>query len=264
MMGKIYWVDDDFTQMLYIIQGAIAKLWRLKQTEKESVQSNIIIFGNAYFENDSDKLASQNDEDDAYEELSNFFKECCMKLDGPNREKPTYWNNVYLIENAVLFLFKDESDEDREEYNDIRKVWSGRDEKNNIETESGYRDVKERVEKLIKRMKLTEGAVVGIDLLLLYGDFSRIKNGQRIISMELFNQLKERNFKCFLYSSETDEVDFTQKWKETYKELYRPSDDLEDVISDVKIYRRQDFLRKGSEEVVEEVERLLGNEILAR
>ena len=45
MMGKIYWVDDDFTQMLYIIQGGIAKLWRLKQTENESVQSNIIIFG---------------------------------------------------------------------------------------------------------------------------------------------------------------------------------------------------------------------------
>lgn len=270
-MGKIYWVDDDFTQMLYIIQGAISKLWRLKQQDAESVQSNIIIFGNAYFENDSDKLPSQKDEDDAYEDLINFFKECCMKVDGPNRDKPTYRNNVHLIENAVRFLFKDSNDEEKKAYNSIRKVWSGEDEGSDIEAETETEakekakceSAKKQIEKLIKHMELKDGAVVGIDLLLLHGDYTRIKNKKRIISMELFNQLKQNNFACFLYSSETDDVDFTQKWKEIYNECYKPKGAEEDVINDVKIYRRQDFLRKGSEDVVAEVERLLKNEAQA-
>lgn len=257
-MKQIYWIDDDFKQMLYIIQGAIAKLWKIKwqsNEEKEArIRSNIVIFGDAYLENDSDKLASKEDEDQASEQLSDFYMECCIKEDGPNPDKPTYRKNIDLVENVISYVFRNDIDGDREKYNDIKNVWSGKDSKN--DKEERYTTAKKKVTELIPRMNIADGAVVGIDLLLLHGDFMRVKNGERIISMELFYQLRANNFKCFLYSSETDEIDFTEKWKKIYTELYMEKNASEGENA-VKIYRRQDFLRKGSEDVVEEVERLL-------
>ena len=29
-MKQIYWIDDNIEQMMYIIQGAVTKLWKIK------------------------------------------------------------------------------------------------------------------------------------------------------------------------------------------------------------------------------------------
>ena len=35
-MKTIYWIDDDFKSMIYIMQGAIKKLWHLDEQGNET------------------------------------------------------------------------------------------------------------------------------------------------------------------------------------------------------------------------------------
>ena len=58
-MKKLYWIDDDIQQMLYIIQGAITKFWKLDNIEDEGISSKIIVFGNACEAADVDQIPSE-------------------------------------------------------------------------------------------------------------------------------------------------------------------------------------------------------------
>ena len=61
-MKKLYWIDDDIQQMLYIIQGAITKFWKLDNIEDEGISSKIIVFGNACEAADVDQIPSEDEE----------------------------------------------------------------------------------------------------------------------------------------------------------------------------------------------------------
>ncbi|MCH5264760.1 MAG: hypothetical protein J1F02_02595 [Lachnospiraceae bacterium] len=257
-MKQIYWIDDDFAQMFYIIQGVILKLWKLDSQTTDKVRSNIVIFGDACLESSKNELHSLQDQDEKYDSFYHLYMERCRRLDGPDINRPIYRKNKGLVENSVLFLLKRDNHEDIEEYNNIRKIWeeSGDD----METDEVRKVAKVQVNKLINRMNIATGAVIGIDISLLHGDIQRINNVQRVISMELYNQLSARKFKCFLYSSEAGEINFVENWKAAYFKYYTVEERLDKTLSDIKIYERKEFLRKGSEIVVSEVKQLLESE----
>lgn len=256
-MKELYWIDDDFVQMKYIAQGVISKLWKLEQPASDGIRSKIIVFGNAYMEDgrrwEWEKLPSQQDEDDANEEIDALYVECCYMLDGPNQEQPTYNANRELVQDAVLYLLKNDQEENKQKYVDILQTWTQT--ANNIQ--SGERNAKEikQVQELIKQMNIAEGAAVGIDLSLLHGDIERIRNEQRVISMELYRQLKSA-FKCFLYSAQAGEVSFSEKWKETFVKCYPEIETSNEKIENLKIYERKDFLFKGSEDIASKLAHL--------
>lgn len=258
-MKELYWIDDNFAQMMYIAQGVISKLWNLEEDETEGVCSKIILFGNAYMEDERkwewNKLPSQEEEDKYYNNLLALYEDNCYPIDGPNQEKPTFYKNEELVRNTVSCLLKNEQSEDVEMFADISKTWM-KEINGEEDTELNKKRI-EQVEKLIGRMNIKKGAVVGIDLSLIHGDIERIRNGKRVISMELYRQLKEDSFKCFLYSAQAGEYGFSEKWKQTYKMYPSVNGVLNDELEDIRIYERAEFLYKGSEDIVCQLRQLL-------
>lgn len=258
-MKRLYWIDDNFPQMMHIAQGVISKLWNLKEDAADKVHSKIILFGNAYMEGERrwewNRLPSQQEEDNYYEELLGAYEDNCHPIDGPNQKRPIFYKNIELVQDAVVCLLKNERNEDVEMFDEISKTW--------MEEINGEKDTEldkkrtEQVEKLIGRMNIEEGAVIGIDLSLIHGDIERIRDGKRVISMELYRQLKEDNFICFLYSAQAGEYGFSERWKQTYKE-YQAMHGISDVgLEDIRIYERTQFLYKGSDDIVCELRKLL-------
>lgn len=258
-MKKLYWIDDDFAQMMYIAQGVISKLWNMEDDEAEGVCSKIILFGNAYMEDERkwewNKLPSQEDEDIYYDSLLALYDDNCFSIDGPNRERPTFYKNMELVQNTVICLLKNEQSGDAEMFADISKAWM-EEIKCEEDTELDKKRI-EQVKKLIGRMSIGKDAVVGIDLSLMHGDIERIRNGQEVISMELYRQLKEDSFQCFLYSAQAGEYGFSEKWKQTYKGYSSVNGLLNVDLEEIRIYERTEFLYKGSEDIVCQLRQLL-------
>lgn len=184
-MKQVYWIDDNIEQMIYIIQGAITKLWKIEEENAEGIASNIIIFGNAYDDADTDDILSQEDENDTKIKLQDMLRKQCERQDGPNREKPVYNARKELIKDKVNFLYKKDNPDDKGQYQNLKQAWIT-DEL--IDSESAkYKEAVVETNKLIERMKIELGNVVGIDISLFYGDFDRLRQKKRIISMELYN-----------------------------------------------------------------------------
>lgn len=248
-MKQIYWIDDNIQQMLYIVQGAIAKLWKVKEENTEGIASKLIIFGNACDDADTDNIMSQKEENDASLKLENMLIDLCSAQDGPDKEKPIYNDRKKLVKDKVNFLYKKENQDDRNQYQNLKHAWIAEnlDDKDSAE----YKKASRETDNLIKRIKIEPGNVVGIDIALLYGDMKRLRKKKRIISMELYNMLCKLQLRCFMYSSEADVDELMQNWKDTYQSLYENAD--------VKIYQRRDFMQKGNIDVViDEIEDLFG------
>ena len=247
-MKKLYWIDDDIQQMLYIIQGAITKFWKLDNIEDEGISSKIIVFGNACEAADVDQIPSEDEEKKAYLKLFDLFLEGCMSEDGPNLERPTYKAKKELIQEPVRYLYKQEVEHDLEAYKKMKELWILGDLGNT--DDENYKRASQQVEQLIERMEIEPNSVVGIDMALLYDDFERLKNKKRILSMELFHRLSndKGTIKCFIYSSEADVDEVRRDWEEVYKDFY------EDTT--IKIYQRMDFMQKGNADIVKEVEEM--------
>ena len=243
-MKQIYWIDDNIGQMLNIIQGAITKLWKIEEENAERIASNVIIFGNACDDSDTDEISSQEDENDTKERLDDMLQMLCARQDGPNEEKPVYNARKELIKDKVNFLYKKENPDDRNQYQNLKRAWITEKLKDSESDE--YKTAVEEADKLIERMKIKQGNVVGIDISLLYGDMERLRKKERIISMELYNSLSTRGLKCFLYSSEADDDELMQNWREVCDSLYQQKD--------MKIYKRSDFMQKGKVNIITEIE----------
>ena len=259
-MKKIYWIDDNFEEMIYIMQGAIKKLWHLdeQETETERIRSQIIVFGNAYQEENNSDVPSQNDENNALEMINEQYEKCCITMDGPNPERPVFNSNLGLVRNAVTYPLKKENAEEASEYQNILASWN-RGKKEELGDEE-YEVAKERVTKLLERMHFDDGAVVGIDLLLMFYDCEHILEQQRVLSMELYNQMTSRGYRCFLYSSEAGIQEIVENWKNTYCKWYftdEQEDSRQQSFAEIKIFERKDFLRKGRYEAILEIEKLL-------
>lgn len=243
-MRQVYWIDDNIEQMMYIVQGAITKLWKTEDANAEGIASNVIIFGNAYNSADTDDILSQEDENETKMRLHDMLRKQCEKQDGPNKKKPVYNTRKELIKDKVNFLYKKEKPHDKEQYQNLKRAWITDELTNPEGTE--YKEAVNEAKKLIERMKIEPKNVVGIDISLFYGDFDRLRNKKRIISMELYNILNENGLNCFMYSSEADDNELMQNWRDVCELLYQQKD--------VKIYQRSDFMQKEQSNVTAEIE----------
>lgn len=243
-MKQVYWIDDNIEQMMFIIQGDITKLWKIDKENTEGIASNIIIFGNAYVDADTDDILSQEDENDTKIKLHDMLRKLCERQDGPNIERPVYNARKNLVKDKVNFLFKKEKPDDKEHYQNLKHAWIT-DELMDPESDK-YKEAADEANKLIERMKIVPENVVGIDISLLYGDLDRLRHKKRIISMELYHILSKQGLSCFMYSSEADDNELMQNWREVCEKLYQRKD--------VKIYQRSDFMQKKQSDVTAEIE----------
>ena len=245
-MKQIYWIDDNIEQMLYIIQGAIAKLWKIGEENAEGIASKLIIFGNACDDADTDGISSQEDEDCAKIKLEDMLRRLCARKDGPNKERPAYNARKKLVRDKVSFLYKRENLDDKSQYQSLKQAWITK----NLEKgkSAEYKKASDEAEKLIQRMNVEPGNVVGIVIALLYGDMDRLREKKRIISMELYNKLSNLQISCFMYSSEADDDELMRNWCEIYQSLYQGGD--------VKIYQRSDFMQKAEKDIIYEIEEM--------
>ena len=247
-MKQLYWIDDNIQHMLYIVQGAISKFWKLDNTNMEGIASKILMFGNGCKSADTDELPTEEDERKIDEELFCLFMEKCMMYDGPDVERPVYNARKKLIQKPICFLYKSETVADLDAYKKMKCAWIS-EKLSNSESEE-YIEAQKEAELLIERMCIEPESVVGIDIELLYGDLDRLRKGERILSMELCYKLSERNIKCFMYSTNADDDELRQNWEQMYVSFYS--------AKLVSIYQRNDFMQKGNADIVKEVEKMFG------
>ena len=74
-MKKIYWIDDSVQQLLYILHGAISKLWEIENLDQEGIASELIVFGNAWEEMDTEELLSREDQSETEEMMDQIKKD---------------------------------------------------------------------------------------------------------------------------------------------------------------------------------------------
>ncbi len=246
----IYWIDDNTGKMNDVIHGIISKFWKLDSNE-EGIASKIIIFGNASLASGSEVLWTEAEEWKFYNKIFNYFKDQCTDIDGTNPSQETYNKNKELIKEPVQILYKQEcSAEEKEFYQKTLEIW-GKGELKDSGSEE-YKKAQGLVRELITKMQIPTGAGVGIDLELINGDFRDNRVTKRILSMELYHQLKSSNYKCFLYSTEADYDSITKSWNEVYSRLY----DTESM-SEIKIYIRNDMMKKGDDAALREIEKMM-------
>lgn len=247
-MKKLYWIDDDMQHMLYVVHGAIRKLWKLNDIASEGIESKMLMFGNEYALVDTDELPTEEDENSVFAELFNFFLEECMKYDGPVIERKTFYAKKELIKAPICFLYKSENTPDLEKYKTMKCSWIS--ESLNVSESDNYKEAQKEAKELIERMNIELGSVAGIDIMLLHGDRERLCKKQRILSMELCHQLSSSGIKCFMYSTEADVEELVRNWEQTYTSLYN--------TELVQIYKREVLMQKGNTRIVEEIEKMFG------
>ena len=122
----------------------------------------------------------------------------------------------------------------------FKKIYSFFTKKNKTMNGDKYIAVKSDVKDFLKENKIIDDGTdsyVGIDLLLLYGDIERVKNGYPILSMELYSQIIKTH-QCFLYSTYVYDEDFIEMWRTTFCNNY-------DDVKPEKIYKRSQLLPKN-------------------
>lgn len=252
MSKKIYWIDDNIQQMLNIVYGIVSKFWNL-DSEEEGIAAKIIIFGNASITPGTKELWTELEEEEFIDNLYKIFKRKCRSVDATASENLTYKKNKALIEDSAKILFKKEiPEEEYEFYQKILRIWG----KSDLEdANSGeYQSARKLVEQFIAKLEMEEESGVGIDLELIYGDIIENKVPKRILSMELYYQLKKQKYKCFLYSTRGDSEKVKNSWKEIYQKCY--PDDEDDNIT---IFSRTDMMEKGNDKVIDNIEQIIKN-----
>lgn len=244
----IYWIDDNENDMYAVAKGVIQKLWNLEGDD--SVRSKILLVGNASDFDDTEKNYSEDDEKMFRWKIEDIFIRICRNIQRQDPLDDLYEKKKHLIEDPITVVFKD-VDKDVQDgfYLKLNNLWS----QQALESESdkNYNNAKLVIEKLISKMQIPQYALVGIDVLLLSDDEYRIMESKRIVSMELYHQLTELNYMCFLYSSEADNKDLVNNWNEVYRKFYN------DENKDILIWLRQELTQKGSEKTVEDLKALV-------
>ena len=248
-MEKILlWIDDSIELIMEVIQGVIVDSWKLDNEGAEGMRTKILIFGDACMERESTALWTAADEKNMNIDMHELFIEQCEEVVGAEVGNELAVEKHHLVENAVQIVFKKEdAGEKLTFYRELQDIWK---EKNLDEAnKEDYENAKECVTKLIEWMKIDdiveqkEKSMIGIDLELLFGDLEKARENKRIISMELYHQLREQMYPCFMYSSNADDMKLVDAWKKTYKDLYEDDEEI-------AIYERSDFGRKKREDMI--------------
>lgn len=270
MSKTLLWIDDSMELIMEVVQGAIIDSWKLGEENEEGMKTKILIWGDATLERNSMTLWERENEIRMNRKLHKLFLEACENVEGPTNGNETAKKNLHLIEGAIQILFKEEdTEEDRILYHAARKKWKeeldderqlkeeGKKSEEKEPQKSNYEQAKEYVTKIIERMNINKAAgagadskeetIIGIDLELLSDDLERARDGKRIVSMEFYHQLREKQYPCFIYSSHADDNQLIDAWKNTYKQLYNDE-------NPVTTYERSDFNKKGRENMISNIE----------
>lgn len=264
MSKTLLWIDDSMEFVMPMIQGVIVDSWKLGEKNEEGMRTRILIFGDGFLEGNTVDLWKQEDENKMNRDLFDLFIDECEDIQGPTFDSNIYTGNLPLIDKAIQILFKEEDkEEDHDFYNTVKSIWKKKlteERESNEEKgseEGNYKEAKKYVTDIIKRMQIdtdsemagkSKETIIGIDLALLSGDLDRAKDNKRIISMEFYHQLRMNQYPCFLYSTDADDKQLIDAWKNTYKRLY---EDEEPVTT----YERSDFSVKGKDNMILQIQK---------
>lgn len=237
---QVYWIDDNVSAICSILQSVFVKLWNLGGDECK-YKSNMIIFGNGWRMPEDRNLLAKERQEELNKRLRERYREECENVDNFRDEK-TFSNNKELINNAIRILINDESgDYEKNLYREVYDCWV----KENLDDDEKYLHASQKVDELINLMKINEGAIVFIDIELLFGDLERLNikedddvKAQRIISMELYKQLSDKGIKCFFYSSNVVNCGHEKAFKKIYRKKYHSE-------AEISVYDRNFFTHKG-------------------
>lgn len=231
-MKKIYWIEDNMDRALEIMYGTSCRLWG--GASEEGVASTFLFFGDEYKNIREEPGLSEQDMKLFAEKVKRLLVKHCR-----NEEKWRYTGELFeskkeLIQNPAKLI----DISDNGENSSIVEEWCKESSlANYMECAKTNTSIPETmmIDAILKEMSIEDGAIVAIDLVLLFGDIDRVYSNFPIISMELYRKIRERGYNCFLYSSYTYDYIFAKNYQKTYKELY------EEVVS---ITREKDLVGK--------------------
>lgn len=241
MDKELYWIDDDVPNILDLAQHTFPVLWGLDGSDH--IINKVILFGDDLKKGlDSEQLNDKR-ERNIIHRLIDYFKIECDKIEQADPEHNLFEKKRYLT-NDIFKLFakiptKITPEEDRDKQNELIQLtkriidfWKNTDK---VSDKEEYTRNKSDIDKLIEAFAIPEDAFVAIDLVLLFKDDERVKNENRILSMELYHKLSSiRPGRCFVYSRYISDIKLAGTWKEIYNKNYDPN-------VEVKLYKRKDF-----------------------
>lgn len=207
-MNKIFWIDDDISDMKRIIINLFPELW------SRNYNSQIIFVGNNYREVDDLLSRDQASLVDLHNTTSSIFEIFCADQIDKNNENLNTPKKVREYKNKMgMQLFKPEE----------IKI----DENSNIDD-------------IIKDVmnKINDGLFIGIDIRLFMTDKNYISENKETLAMKLYYLLsndEKINRTVFLYTSFYT-PNIQEKWGEKFKE-YHP-----DYNKNIEIYSRNNII----------------------
>ena len=210
MTKKIYWIDDDISDMMNLIKNFFPVLW------KKNYNSQIFFAGNNYREADY----SLRDEI-TLEELNNTTSKvfeifCASQVDKNNEHSNNPKKVREKLNNMGINVYPSE---------DIEK--------------DGDKIVDELEKNIVEKLK--DGFYIGIDIQLLNTDknqLANIENNKETLAMKLFNSLsmeEEKNRTIFLYTSFYT-PNLQEKWEKAFKNFHSTYD------KKIKIFSRRKLI----------------------
>lgn len=233
-MKELYWIDDNINKIGEYAEGIFKDLWGDKG--EEGVASKILVFGDDYKRSETERNWNHEAEKKLNEKIQNYLMAHCRDIDMWNFSESvsTYSEKKNLINDMTKLI-----DMENAELKQLILNWK------RIEKDADVNDEKLSVKKLIDQMKIPKRVGVMLDVALLSGDRTRVlHNGVPIISMKLYETLKEEKHECILYSSFTYDYPFIEKWIEIYNE----GKEAEKCVK--KIYSGKDLLDKANRQEI--------------
>lgn len=240
MEKVIYWIDDDIANILNLAEDIFPFLWDIES--KDNIINRIILFGNEQQKGMSSGVLTDKREMNITYKLEDIFKKECDKIEQGLTEHKLFKEKKHLTDGMFNLFKKDitgEIDENRKKeqqhintINDkVIECWE-----NEEELTSDSDSIKKDMDALIEAFDIPDYAFVAIDMILLYGDDKRVKKGNKILSMELYNRFSNgRSGGCFVYSRYISDVQLANDWKSTFKNHYPCHG------GEVRLYKRKDL-----------------------
>lgn len=264
MAKMVYWIDDSVQKLLHIMQGIITDLWNVyAEDENDKVMSKILLFGNEFLRVSEETGNTIQKEYELQKRLDLCFKNACSKHADVDWRRENYKMGRNLIEDCARVLFKQWTDQEADLFcgdekdnayqkrqedlillEEVKKYWIPEN-RDAMEEQMWKEGAPDKVKKLIELMNIQPGACVGIDLALLTNDRESIRYIDKpVIAMELYHQIKEKDYFCFLYSTYSYEKYLVPRCKEIYYSHYN---------DECSIYRREEMMIKGNYEKIADV-----------
>lgn len=246
MNKELYWIDDDVPNILDLAQHTFPVLWGLNGSNH--IINKVILFGDDLKKGLDSELLNDKRERNIIHRLTDCFKNECDKIEQADFEHKLFKEKRYLTKDIFRLFAKIPTEitpeDDRDKQNELIQLtkriidfWKNTDK---VSDKEEYERNQSDINKLIEAFAIPEDVFVAIDLVLLFKDDERVKNENKILSMELYHKLSStRPGRCFVYSRYISDIKLADTWKEIYRKNYDPN-------AEVKLYKRKDFNAKES------------------